>query len=128
VIAEARRLALRAAHKRYMATPKGKAARDRAYDKAGPGRTRDHRAKIRAIIQEAKRRPCMDCGHEFDPVCMDLDHRPGEIKLFSVGSVGPGRSIEAVKLEIAKCDPVCACCHRLRTHRRGDHMKGNRRG
>jgi hypothetical protein len=51
---------------------------------------------------------------------MDLDHRPGSDKLFPVaiavsGGVYPLQKIVA---EIAKCDVVCANCHRERTYRR----------
>lgn len=68
-------------------------------------------------LRELKSRPCMDCGQTFDPVCMDFDHRPDEVKL---GSIVKFRYDEAGFLaEIAKCDLICACCHRLRTKNRG---------
>jgi hypothetical protein len=34
---------------------------------------------------------------------------------------GHGFSIETLKAEIAKCDLVCANCHRLRTWKRGTY-------
>jgi hypothetical protein len=58
----------------------------------------------------------MDCGGTFPPECMDFDHRPGEKKLFGIGQ-GLRRKLEALLAEIAKCDLVCANCHRIRTHR-----------
>ena len=49
---------------------------------------------------------------------MDFDHRLGEVKSFVI-SYAPGRhSLEAITAEIAKCDVVCANCHRLRTRDR----------
>lgn len=61
----------------------------------------------------------MDCGGVFDPVCMDFDHRPGEVKRSNVSTITYASSnIEAVMNEIAKCDLVCSNCHRLRTKRR----------
>jgi hypothetical protein len=45
---------------------------------------------------------------------MDFDHRPDEEKLFDVGT-GLLYSKEKVLAEIAKCDLICACCHRIRT-------------
>jgi hypothetical protein len=33
----------------------------------------------RAAINKIKSAPCMDCGLTFPAVCMDFDHRPGEI-------------------------------------------------
>ena len=54
----------------------------------------------------------MDCGVQYPFYVMDFDHR-GD-KLFNVGS-GRGRSFDAVKAEAAKCDVVCANCHRERS-------------
>lgn len=69
------------------------------------------------VIKELKSKPCTDCGKTFDPVCMDFDHRPGEVK---VGQVSQFRHNEAAfYAEVAKCDLVCACCHRLRGKNRG---------
>jgi len=45
---------------------------------------------------------------------MDFDHREGENKMFSIGSENH-KSWPVVLAEIAKCDLVCANCHRLRT-------------
>lgn len=54
----------------------------------------------------------MDCG-ESDPIVLEFDHRPGEIKLFSIGENGRlGYGIETLKAEMAKCDIRCANCHR----------------
>ena len=65
------------------------------------------------IILAAKNKPCMDCGQQFPPCAMDFDHQ--EIKLFHV-SGGHKRSFDDLRAEIAKCDVVCANCHRIRTH------------
>lgn len=62
-------------------------------------------------------RPCADCGLHFHSVAMDFDHRPGEVKLFNI-SASSSRTDEEVEREIAKCDLVCANCHRVRTHTR----------
>lgn len=55
----------------------------------------------------------MDCGGTFPPECMDFDHVRGE-KSFNVGE---NFYISESKLlaEVAKCDLVCANCHRIRT-------------
>ena len=72
-------------------------------------------AKTSALIAEAKNVPCMDCRGVFPSVCMDFDHRPDEAKLFTI-SHGKGQyGEEKILAEIAKCDVVCANCHRLRT-------------
>lgn len=69
-------------------------------------------------IRAAKGRPCADCSGTFPAECMDLDHVRGK-KLFNLSSSGT-RSHEAVLEEIAKCDVVCANCHRIRTKARAN--------
>lgn len=64
-----------------------------------------------------KAKPCMDCGGSFPPCAMDFDHRPDEVKLFGVGQA-VCRSWKKVLAEIAKCDLICANCHRIRTKER----------
>jgi hypothetical protein len=51
---------------------------------------------------------------------MDFDHRPGEKKCFALANaMGQTRiSAERLRAEIAKCDVVCANCHRIRTYER----------
>jgi hypothetical protein len=62
-------------------------------------------------------RPCYDCGLIFPPEVTDWDHRPGVIKIFELASA-LNRDIGKVMDEIAKCDLVCANCHRIRTKSR----------
>ena len=69
--------------------------------------------------------PCMDCGRVWHPVAMDFDHREPAKKFRSVSFlVTGGRSLDSIRTEIAKCDLVCACCHRIRTHGRA-HGEGS---
>jgi hypothetical protein len=74
----------------------------------------------RRAIREAKNVPCADCGRRYPHYVMDFDHRPGEKKCFnvSVAAGQPRLSWQRMLAEIAKCDVVCANCHRERTHRR----------
>lgn len=68
------------------------------------------------IIRQAKNKPCADCKQTFPYYVMDFDHVRGK-KLASVSKTyanGP----RFIKREIAKCDVVCANCHRIRTHQR----------
>jgi len=68
-------------------------------------------------------RGCSDCGYNEYAEALDFDHRPGEVKLY-VPAYMPKRllSMEKIIAEIAKCDVVCANCHRVRTlkRKRGD--------
>lgn len=63
-----------------------------------------------------KARPCADCGGEFPIICMDFDHREG--KEFGISAARYRYSIERLLAEVAKCDVVCANCHRIRTANR----------
>lgn len=66
---------------------------------------------------------CMDCGYRAHPAALDFDHRPGEIKLFNIGEEIGNRSRQSLWEEIAKCDVVCANCHRIRTTERRSHAR-----
>jgi hypothetical protein len=88
----------------------------RAHPEEYTASMRRSRLKKRVWVDKQKFRPCADCGGTFPPECMDFDHVRGE-KLFNLGQCS-GRSIVALGAEIAKCDVVCANCHRIRTRRR----------
>lgn len=82
-------------------------------------KNREYMAKRRterqAWLFPLKNVPCMDCGGRFPTVCMDFDHRPGTGKRFNIGERFAMVSLADLRTEVAKCDVVCACCHRLRT-------------
>lgn len=66
------------------------------------------------IIQDAKNKPCMDCGKQYIPFAMHFDHRDPSTKFRSISQMGT-YSILRIKTEIEKCDVVCATCHAIRT-------------
>lgn len=73
------------------------------------------RAKRVAKLTELKQRPCIDCGGKFPDVAMDFDHVRGE-KLFNIGqAVHHDMAWQRLLDEVAKCDIVCANCHRIRS-------------
>jgi hypothetical protein len=77
------------------------------------------RTSKRTLVDEIKDVPCMDCGQRFPPYCMDFDHRDPAMKVTEVASLTTsGHSVQTVLDEIAKCDIVCANCHRKRTFNR----------
>jgi hypothetical protein len=89
---------------------------------------RDRILRNRAIIEAAKSAPCMDCGRRFPPYVMDLDHVRG-IKRGTIASWYVSISEKSLLAEIAKCEVVCANCHRMRTYgrtRRPEHRKDAR--
>ena len=71
------------------------------------------------LVRAAKKRPCADCGVEYPYYVMDFDHCPGTFKRANLSVlVKRGASNDVLLKELAKCDVVCANCHRVRTHQR----------
>ena len=69
------------------------------------------------LIEYFRTHPCIDCG-ESDAVVLEFDHVCD--KSFDVAQALPYRTWQSILDEIAKCEVVCANCHRRRTaHRRG---------
>jgi hypothetical protein len=60
--------------------------------------------------------PCSDCRNFYPYYVMDFDHRGEKMKNVSQMRSSP---LWKIKEEVAKCDLVCANCHRHRTHERG---------
>lgn len=71
----------------------------------------------RKLILGFKDKPCMDCGGVFPYYVMDFDHRDKTKKIDNIASMsGRGWTNEKIMKEMAKCDIVCANCHRIRTY------------
>lgn len=75
------------------------------------------RKSFRKIIAKAKNKPCQDCGQIHPSFAMDFDHRDPKNKKFNIGGFSKLYWVteDILKEEIAKCDVVCALCHRYRT-------------
>ena len=54
---------------------------------------------------------CVKCGYNSHPAALDFNHIHPEEKLFSIAS--SYRSLEETAKEIAKCEVLCANCHRI---------------
>lgn len=74
-------------------------------------------ATRRALLWALKSKPCVDCGIQYHPAVMDFDHVRGK-KEFTIGSHLKTFALQKLLNEIAKCDVVCANCHRARHARR----------
>ena len=62
---------------------------------------------------------CVDCGTRKPyPEMYDFDHMPGTAKVRSIAACLTSGTLEQMIAEIAKCEVVCANCHRIRTRRR----------
>jgi len=81
-------------------------------DKQNGLRTK-RRGEIREFINGLKKdKPCIKCDIIFDPICIDF-HHPGD-KEFSISyAQRMCLTNEAILEEVAKCDIMCANCHRL---------------
>jgi hypothetical protein len=91
------------------------ANRQRYIDQAAKVKRRLVRERTAYLIEYFKTHPCVDCG-ENDPVVLEFDHLAD--KLFDIGKALRDRSWQSILDEIAKCEVVCANCHRRRTGRR----------
>jgi hypothetical protein len=78
--------------------------------------------KSRDFMDSLKDKPCVDCGKSFPPCVMDFDHRDKQQKKKNVGQM-LGCSKDRILEEAAKCDIVCANCHRIRTYTKQQYGK-----
>jgi len=78
----------------------------------------------RAEIERLKNVPCMDCQKRFPACVMDFDHRDPTTKRFGIAQMVSTGTWEEFDAEVAKCDVVCANCHRLRTQKRSHERRG----
>lgn len=75
----------------------------------------DKRQRARKLVIELKTgKPCLDCKEVFPHYMMDFDHVKGE-KLGNVEVIAREGDIDRLLEEVAKCDLICANCHRHRT-------------
>ena len=102
--------------------PRARAARRKHYHankQPYRERTQASKAELTKYVNELKTStPCMDCGIKYPPFVMEFDHRGGEVKLNNVSELTRYGSRKRIDAEIAKCDLVCANCHRVRTYKR----------
>ena len=75
--------------------------------------------KYRAFVRSLKDIPCADCKIKYGTWVMDFDHRDATQKKGNISQLVRARPRkETILAEVAKCDVVCANCHRERTHKR----------
>lgn len=72
------------------------------------------------FLGKIKSKPCFDCGKKYPTWIMDFDHRDGREKIASISFLTFRKLVnfDKIEKEIAKCDLVCANCHRDRTYKR----------
>lgn len=87
------------------------------YSKKAFERNTELRRACRAFMNQQKSAPCSDCGVSYPPYVMDFDHVRWP-KTDDVAAMVGQVSLQTLKDEIAKCEVVCANCHRERTHKK----------
>lgn len=71
-------------------------------------------------------RGCQDCGYSVDPRALDLDHRNPATKVGNVSRLLRFAPWPVVLEELAKCDVLCANCHRVKTFSGNEHLERRR--
>lgn len=77
----------------------------------------DRRQNLAQEVDKLKDHPCLDCGKQYEPFCMDFDHLRDKFMAISK-MIHETFSLEKIKQEIAKCELVCVLCHKDRTYAR----------
>jgi hypothetical protein len=90
-----------------------------------------HKTLQRGNISKAKRRRemwqykesigCVDCGEKYPHYVLEFDHKPEYQKIGSPTELAYQSGLTAAMAEAKKCDVVCANCHKIRTHNRGQN-------
>lgn len=64
---------------------------------------------------------CIDCKEKYPHYVLQFDHLPGFEKIDSPSQLFHNYSRDKAMEEVAKCEVVCANCHMIRTHVRGQN-------
>lgn len=83
------------------------------------------RARNQAFVDAIKLTAgCVDCGYSEHACALDFDHIPERgAKAFSISSRMSLVITARLVAEIEKCEVVCSNCHRVRTFKRGQHVR-----
>lgn len=76
-------------------------------------RKKEDRLELRQKLIAERGNICLDCKVSFPACCYDFHHRDPKEKEFEF-SKARNRSEIQIRTEIAKCDLLCANCHRIR--------------
>lgn len=70
------------------------------------------RRKLKVMAVDYKGGECSSCGYSRSIAAMEFHHRDPNEKDFAISVSGATRSFESIKIELDKCDLLCANCHR----------------
>lgn len=98
------------------AQKRGYAAACKSCDATGAReRGRKYDITLREWVASFKDSTCPDCGNDWAPHILDWHHRVPEDKLFAISQFSKFTKDKVIiEAEIAKCDLLCANCHRDR--------------
>lgn len=83
---------------------------------------KEARHYLMSVLSKAK---CADCSIA-DLRVLEFDHVRGK-KFNNISTmIAGGYSVDMIKIEIAKCDIVCANCHRIRTFKRSPSYRNKK--
>lgn len=81
-----------------------------------------HKKELHKVLEDLhlfkEKHGCADCRNRFPHYVLEFDHRPEFHKIDVVYRVLRTYGAEAAWKEVAKCDVVCANCHKIRTYMR----------
>lgn len=75
------------------------------------------RRERQAYVDALRAGPCTDCKQTFHVCVMQFDHVRGT-KVANISKLVKHTSLAGIKLELEKCELVCANCHAVRTWQR----------
>ena len=77
------------------------------------GLARQHRKNLE-LIKNFKNKPCVSCGNHYAYYNMQLDHIDPSTKLYNICEL-KNRKFDILQAELAKCQVLCALCHRRKS-------------
>ncbi len=79
--------------------------------------------KRKLLLDYLKDKKCVICK-ESDPIVLDFDHIDPKTKNNEIGNMmRSGYAWDAIKLEMLKCQIICANCHRRKTAKQNNWYK-----
>lgn len=104
----------RAARRKWYA-----ANRERQLPQSRANKVRYVERNVEYVLAIKRTAVCADCDLSYPAPVMEFDHREDEDKDADISKMARWPvSLARLVAEIAKCDLVCANCHRLRSARR----------
>ena len=85
-------------------------------------KTAKHRKAVALVLEELhlykEKKGCADCRSHYPHYVLEFDHMPGFQKIDVVYRVLRNYGEEMAWKEVAKCEVVCANCHKIRSYQR----------